>query len=85
MDHKISFAPIYGTSPTKILELGSVLCFQLREKISSETKLRKWSMVRPDAEISYLYSNQVPRAIAAAIDFPESEVIAVDMSPTLQQ
>jgi hypothetical protein len=85
MDRKISFAPIYGTSPTKILELGWVLRFQLLRNISSETKLRKWSMVRPDAEIPYLYPNQVPRAIAAATDFPESEVIAVDMSPTLQE
>ncbi|KAJ7640798.1 S-adenosyl-L-methionine-dependent methyltransferase [Mycena polygramma] len=50
LDGKISFAPIYGTLPTRILELG---CGS-----------GAW-------------------AIDAAIAFPDTEVIATDLSPTL--
>ncbi|KAJ6588701.1 S-adenosyl-L-methionine-dependent methyltransferase [Mycena capillaripes] len=51
LDNKISFAPIYGTSLTRILELG---CGS-----------GAW-------------------VIDAANDFPDAEVVAVDLSPTLQ-
>ncbi|KAJ7811279.1 S-adenosyl-L-methionine-dependent methyltransferase [Mycena olivaceomarginata] len=51
MDGKISFAPIYGTSPAKILELG---CGS-----------GAW-------------------AIDAANDFPDAEIIAIDLSQTLE-
>ncbi|KAJ6588692.1 S-adenosyl-L-methionine-dependent methyltransferase, partial [Mycena capillaripes] len=63
LDNKISFAPIYGTSLTRILELGC-----------GSGAWRVWLALNVLS----------PGAIDAANDFPDTEVVALDLSPTLQ-